>query len=304
MAQQQECRLVERLPEGHARRTAYIEGSGKYCLTYDIVQPRIFDTHAGSFKSFGGASLIHFRYPPGRIDVGPYQLDLLGHSIKAEAKNMVGIENWSAGLQISVRNGYIEVPGNRSPNSGVFLRGEGAPLRFGKQEPGQRNYTEMQCWPVNTVCEDTPASESFDGKAPVYKASHYLVENMTIHAGWRGVVMGGGNNVVRNSTLEVDGHTAVYMYGPGSIIEDNTIIIHGKGNAAPFDAPIKLRDAHGAIVRNNRIIYKTWIGKEPAAINLLDSAEVRIEGNTLEHFSELVRVNGESSYAEKDTVMK
>nr|WP_255407841.1 right-handed parallel beta-helix repeat-containing protein [Collimonas sp. PA-H2] len=132
-----------------------------------------------------------------------------------------------------------------------------------------------------------------------------MVEHMTIHAGWRGVVMGGGGNVLRDSTIDVDGHTAVYMYGPGSIIENNTIIIHRNGDAKPFDAAIKLRDAHGAVVRNNRIIYKGgWLGKAPAAVNLLDSTDVLIEGNTVENFDKLVRINGDSKYAEKDNSLK
>ncbi|WP_369827846.1 right-handed parallel beta-helix repeat-containing protein [Collimonas sp. PA-H2] len=153
--------------------------------------------------------------------------------------------------------------------------------------------------------EDLPASESLDKKAPGYQPTGNLVEHMTIHAGWRGVVMGGGGNVLRDSTIDVDGHTAVYMYGPGSIIENNTIIIHRNGDAKPFDAAIKLRDAHGAVVRNNRIIYKGgWLGKAPAAVNLLDSTDVLIEGNTVENFDKLVRINGDSKYAEKDNSLK
>nr|WP_281416098.1 right-handed parallel beta-helix repeat-containing protein [Collimonas antrihumi] len=137
-------------------------------------------------------------------------------------------------------------------------------------------------------------------KRLAYKVSNYLIDKMTVRAGWRGITMGGGNNVLRDNTIEVDGNTAIYMYGPGSVIENNTIIIHGNADATPFDAAIKLRDAQGAVVRNNRIVYKGgWLGSPRAAINLLDSADVLIEGNTVEKFDKLIQVNGDSRYSER-----
>ena len=143
-----------------------------------------------------------------------------------------------------------------------------------------------------------------------------MVEKLNIQAGYRGIVLGGGNNIIRNSTIEVDAHTAIYMYGPNPIIENNTIIIHGKGKTNPnfkedgikiLDGAIKLRDAKGGIIRNNRIIYKggfLGFGKAPVAINLLDSKDVLIENNTIEGFKALVRQNGDTSITENSNTLK
>jgi Right handed beta helix region len=305
----QDCKSIG-LYESYRVQSGYIKSPGKYCLTYDIAQPRLFDIHAGSYKSFSGASLIsiacgHEQKCSLLSEKDNYQIDLQGHVIKADVENMIGIQNWSGGLRVSIKNGYIDVPGSRSPNYGISLRGERVSMQPLKPESGSTKNVEKRCWPSAPFCEDISFSEYLDKKEPIYNASDYSVEHMTIKAGWRGVVMGGANNILRDSTIEVDGQTAIFMYGPGSIIENNTIIIHGQGDAKSFDAAIKLRDAHGAIVRNNRIIYKGgWFGKAPAAVNLLDSTDVKIEGNTIEKFEKLVRLNGESTFSEAANSLK
>lgn len=80
-----------------------------------------------------------------------------------------------------------------------------------------------------------------------------------------------------------------------------------KWNLIPQDGAIKLRDAKGGIIRNNKIIYTggffNW-GKAPVAINLLDSKDVLIEGNTIEGFDKIVRENGDTSYMEKNNTIK
>lgn len=326
----QDCKPIYQL-EKHASRTGYINTTGKYCLTHDIIQPRVLDIHAGSYKSFAAEALVIIDYPneyfdkaigtwvsnPPLPENSSFEINLQRHLLKGDAENMVGVRASAQTPRVKIQNGVIDVPGIRSPNYGIWFEHV---FKVNTKWPRRRDNFGNDRGPGNALEtvyleEDASPTEILkqlswpiaDPSLPLlqYISTNHAVEHMTIHAGWRGIVMGGGGNVLRNSTIEVDGHTAVYMYGPGSIIENNTIIIHGKGDAKPFDAPIKLRDAHGAIVRNNRIVYKrTWLGKEPAAINLLDSTDVRIEGNTVEHFADLVRVNGESSYAEKDTVMK
>ncbi len=102
-----------------------------------------------------GNSLLEIRYPAEYVDyaankaaktwmkptVNPpitdstvFQIDLRGHTLSAEAENMVGIENWFGELKVSVKNGYINVPGNRDPNYGISLRGEGAPKMIQKMK--------------------------------------------------------------------------------------------------------------------------------------------------------------------------
>jgi len=203
---------------------------------------------------------------------------------------MVGIENRSGGVGITVRNGFIEVPGHTESNRGMTLRADSTPLDLG----------ERQC-PIGVLkCEDIPSSQTIDRRSPIYGGTNYIIEKMVIRAGWRGVDLGGRNNVLRDSVIEVEGRVAVFQFGPGATIENNTFIVRGKGDRTAFDAALKLRDAHGAIIRNNTFIFEGgFFASAPAAINLLDSKDVLIEGNTFKGFEQKVRVNGDSTYTLK-----
>jgi hypothetical protein len=303
-----ECREIEKSSSNYEKYVV-IPTTGKHCLTHDIKQETVFDIHSMSYKNLTGMTLLEINYRSNFIDTATrkrvpnppltessfFEIDMQGHAIKSIPENLVGFEKFIADARIKISNGTIEVPGFRSPNIGIELGNYGGNLNIA----GSRKSVGYQ------QNEDIPASETLDKKPPAYKPSNFVVDNMKIHAGWRGVSMGGGGNVLRNSTIDVDGHTAVFMYGPGSVIENNTIIIHGKLDAKPFDAAIKLRDAHGAVVRNNRIIFKgQFFGKAPAALNLLDSKEVLIEGNTVEGFETLVRSNGDTKFIDKNNGFK
>ena len=117
--------------------------------------------------------------------------------------------------------------------------------------------------------------------------------------------MAGSDNVVRNNTIVVDGRTAVYLYGPRSLVEGNTFIVHmDPRDKAPLPAILKLRDADGSIIRNNRFIVKRSglfrkKEEEPqAGINLLESKGVVIEGNVFEQVALPVRKDAASTTAE------
>lgn len=151
---------------------------------------------------------------------------------------------------------------------------------------------------------------------PKYQDAHITIDNMNIFATYRGVQLADNHNTIRNSTIEVDDNTAIYLMGQYPVIENNNIIIHSnkngdsetqkKYNIQIKDGAIKLRDAKGGIIRNNRIIYKGGLfsGKAPVAINLLDSKDVLIEGNTIEGFESLVRENGDTSYSDINNTIK
>ena len=203
---------------------------------------------------------------------------------------MIGVENSSGPLNVTVRNGRIRVPGKGYPNRGIYLRSQNT-QQMVKGEP---------CTLSTPGCEDLAASKTDAKRGPVYQATGYVIDTVDIRAGWRGVQMGGGGNILRNSVIEVDSSTAVVLFGPGAIIENNTIIVHGKGEHGGFDAALKLRDAHGAIIRNNKFIYRRGLfSGARTAINLLDSRDVLIEGNTFDGFEQPVRVHGATTYTIK-----
>jgi hypothetical protein len=165
-------------------------------------------------------------------------------------------------------------------------------------------------------CEDLSYLDGLE-KAPLqYQDANITIDNMNIFATYRGVQLADNHNTIRNSTIEVDDNTAIYLMGQYPVIENNTIIIHSnknndtetqkKYNIQIKDGAIKLRDAKGGIIRNNRIIYKGGLfsGKAPVAINLLDSKGVLIEGNTVEGFEKLLRENGDTSFTENNNTIK
>ena len=124
--------------------------------------------------------------------------------------------------------------------------------------------------------------------------------------------MVGAGNVLRNSTIEVDSDTAVYLYGPGSVVEGNTFIIHSSKQypyPAKLPAALKLRDADGAVIRNNRFVVKGGLfgifsGKADVAINLIESRDVLIENNVIEGANGLVRTDAASTATERGNELK
>ncbi len=304
-----ECISIAPDPKDPDDQSVDVDMPGYYCLQKDVVQSPIFDIHAFSFKkpsspllgisyntktAYWNYSLQQWVRNPPLTENDVFDVDLKGHTLKGKADNLFGVR--IATKNSRIHHGIIDVPGNLRGNTGVKSYIDVGKIHIpGKKLAIQIGMREF---------DDTSAAETVDGKPPIYVPSNSVIEKITIKAGWRGVEMGGANNILRHNTIEVDGHTAVFMAGPGSIIEDNTIIIHGKGDAGPFDAPIKLRDAHGAIVRNNRIVYRGWFFKAPAAINLLDSTDVVIENNTVEGFKALTRCKGECTFSDNGNSLK
>jgi len=304
-----ECTSIAPDPKNPHNHSVDIDMPDYYCLQENVVQSPIFDIHAFSFKKPSSPLLgidynprgqhrnpVTRQWEPNRplTDGDVFDVDLKGHTLKGKADNLFAVRSF-APRNIRIHNGFIDVPGNEEGNIGIWILSEIRIKTPRSTGAGATNAPDF---------EDIATTETVDGKPPIYVPSNSIIEKMTIKAGWRGVDMRGANNILRHNTIEVDGHTAVFMAGPGSVIEDNTIIIHGKGDAGPFDAPIKLRDAHAAIVRNNRIVYRGWFFKAPATVNLLDSTHVVIENNTVEGFKALTRCKGECTFSDKGNSLK
>jgi Right handed beta helix region len=136
--------------------------------------------------------------------------------------------------------------------------------------------------------------------------THYVIDGVKIEAGGRGVILGGSDNVLRNSVIEVDSATAVYVYGPNAVVEGNTFIVHRKvGGDENTSAPLKMRDADGAVIRNNRFIVTGLLtGTADVAINLLESRGVVIENNHAEGVKEWLRKDDASSATSRGNVFK
>lgn len=211
-------------------------------------------------------------------------------------------------VNINVHNGMIRTPGSR---------GVGVYLGFYKKYGLSVNFYAPAYAPLPE--DDRPMSRqarshpiTFVDPWDYKPETRFTVDSLNIKAGGRGVIMTGAKNILRNSTIEVDSDTAVYLYGPGTVVEGNTFIIHQNPKypyPAKLPAALKLRDADGAIIRNNRFIIKGGLfgmfkGRAEVAINLLESREVTIEGNTIEGAKGLVRKDEASTFAERGNTFK
>ena len=286
---------------GYYPITEAFEGSGRHCVIHDFVQRKARDWIEGGIERGNPRGAILDFYHSNNAD-----LDLQGHLVTGRPfNNNSGIGILSGGevvFNLRVHNGIIETPG---------LSGIGVEL---SPKLGARNRIEKleEDFPVIENSRWNIETQKFN-KIPwdYFPPTFYTAENLQIKSGGRAVIMAGSDNVVRNNTIEVDGRTAVYLYGPRSLVEGNTFIVHmDLRDKAPLPAILKLRDADGSIIRSNRFIVKRSglfrkKEEEPqAGINLLESKGVVIEGNVFEEITLPVRKDAASTTTESGNISK
>jgi hypothetical protein len=263
-----------------------IDSTGKFCLVQNLVQRNMWSVSEG--RDFGKPKDGVVIFFDRAHDV---EADLRGHLVTGEPfENVIGVRARERTSLIKIRNGFIRTPGRHGV--GVLMAHHKNPGRFAT-EPGPEDLPPIDPRSLNVPWNYLPPTQ-------------YTAENLQIESGGRGAIMSGTGNVLRNNIIEVESATAAYLYGPGSVIEGNTFIVHQtKGEPAATLAILKLRDAHGTVIRNNRFIVKgVFAGKAEAAINLLESKDVVIEGNTIEGAKVLVRKDAASTTVEKGNEVK
>lgn len=306
IAKQQGCKPVKYQRDFMALQVM-AQGSGRQCLVQDLVQRHAWSIPEG-FRERGRPDRVVTFFEADHLD-----LDLQGHLISGGPfDNVTGIAlNQSTSeasssrrkvfpQYLSVRNGIVKTPGPL---------GVGVYLGFRKSFALSTRLYESAYEPV---LEDQPPMTEMrpyeKGKKIAYTQpwdyqpeTYFLLDSLKISSGGRGVIMVGANNTLRNSTIEVDGDTAVYLYGPNALVEGNTFIIHMKPDSiSKMPSVLKLRDADGAIIRNNKFIVKSGAGRqEVAAINLLASKNVLIENNVTTNTRQLIRKDDESTIVER-----
>jgi hypothetical protein len=283
--------------DGFMSVRASFDDSGKYCLTEDLVQRRFFDIVEGrkkvtSPKRNGVISAFNKAHD---LDV-----DLQGHLVTgAPFDDTTGVLAEQGTSIIKVHNGVVRTPGLEGVGVAMAPYTYIQHLGFGSEDHRPMKHVRYDRATKKVQYEPT---DPWNYLPP----TNYTAENLQIESGGRGVIMSGTGNVLRNNVIEVESATAAYLYGPGTVIEGNTFIVHQtKGEPAATIAILKLRDAHGAVIRNNRFMVKgVFAGKAEAAINLLESKDVVIEGNTIEGAKTLVRKDAASTTVEKGNEVK
>lgn len=268
-----------------------IESPGHYCMDRDLHQDALRDP-------LRGAPVFALEEALVRIRSSGVTLDLGGHTVSNAMQHgmtMIWFSRFAVGetggtrlLTARIANGHLVSPG--SSGVGIDLT---ASMPYGQRS-----------------LQPAPAPEG--GRASeLFADTRHLVESMTIAAGKRGIQMDGRGNVIRNNLIVVDSPTAIVAQGPGIVIENNVIEVrndlsqfseHARKAESRTPFPIRLIQADGAIVRNNRIrlVNPAARGPLPAAIELVESADVLVESNQLEGVGSPVQADPDSSYRESN----
>jgi hypothetical protein len=268
-----------------------LTAAGTYCLDESIRQQKLIDRRNGrEMTTVGGDGIILI----GADDV---DLDLGGHLVSNERglgytlikhyryEPSRGHTHWFSGTHIS--NGRLWSPGSRGIGLRLVSANRYGPAGFG-----------------------TVAAVRFGtGLEDVFVDTRHRVEDLEIDAGRRAILIDGRNNIIRNNRIVVDGATAIVAQGPGLVIEDNVIEVRNdlrgfsehdrrRESATPF--PIRLIQADGAIVRNNqvRLVDRGTGVSLPAAIELVESRNVTVEGNRFGGMNRWVHADSRSSYVD------
>jgi hypothetical protein len=282
---QDNCRPVEKVMRGYTPVTAPdITQSGGYCLTHDLKIPRMYVFSEGGEKSATGSVMLDIR-------TSDVVLDLHGFVMSAEVLGMPGIRAWGekdVPSRITIRHGSIK----SRTDSAILLNAPMGSLlsdfkaMYKTQGSAERHFEKFL--------------KSLPESASAYQKTEHRIESMKIEADTIGdgvkceqcqsVGMDGAANIIRNSTIEItDGHAAIYLFGPNQLIENNIIIFKGKA-AVESAAAIKLHQGDGTIIRNNDIIVESRDDDAPkAAISLIDSRNVIVEGNRIYGINTLVK---------------
>jgi Right handed beta helix region len=131
-------------------------------------------------------------------------------------------------------------------------------------------------------------SEMFPAGPSAYPIRNLRLENLKIKTKQDAVILEGASTVIRDSVIETDSGTAIWLYGPNAILENNTIIVHcletktvneGLATCRDLDAPIRLMHGDGAVIRNNRFILK---GKaHQRVISVFETGAFTFQNNTI-----------------------
>jgi hypothetical protein len=285
---QEGCKPLKQSPN-QISVIALAADTGRRCLVQDLVQRNMWDLIDGRNRGSprrNGVVVV--------LEAKDLDLDLRGHlATGLPFEDTLGIYVQSDASQIRIHNGKVRTPGPRGIGAWMVPYKNVDLFKF-EQEDEPPKYLDDDPHDVRKS-----AYFPWDYQKP---PTHNTLENLHIESGGRGVVMAGDGNVLRHNTIEVESSTAIVVYGPNAVIEDNTFIVHPRrDDQSDTTAALKLRDAHGAVIRNNRIVIKTGLfaDKAEAAINLIESRNVTIENNVVEGAKALVRKDAATTTQER-----
>lgn len=264
----------------------YIRIPGVYCLKQNFYQPPLAGFIPGHGVNDNRRVLSAIQVSDVTFDLNEHYIEVLSHT----GYWGLLISHQHPVRRAAVRNGAIR-----------SLRG---PYGVGVVSGHTYLHLDSEDRRPSPQIPPVPGDPPRYTDASSYPRTDHLLEKLEIEATWRGIAIGGGGNVIRDSTITVDGDMAVLSWGPDAVIENNTIRLKSKRGLGPLSTAIQLRDGDRSVIRNNRIVVDGYMDKAPVAIRLLSSKDVQIVGNTVEGAPALVWEDPESSHTERDNRLK
>lgn len=294
-------------------RRIVIDKPGNYCLTQSIhIDGQYWPVTPEGHKLFSDDTVIM------ELKADDITLDFQGHSATSDARLNVGITtprgpDHEAALlpkklpaivpkNLTIKNGTIrvsrhgmalEVYGIGPQEVLANIVTDATEEEFAAMFVGRTGGTQgldpqvMPQWIADENRERADLRKTFMPNAVAYPIRNLHIENMRIRSQDYAVVLQGAGTVIRDSVIESDSGTALWLYGPNATIENNVFIVHclskkqslqGRSQCQEMDAPIRLMHGDGAIIRNNRFVLKENAHKR--VISLFDTGAITVEGNT------------------------
>jgi Right handed beta helix region len=289
------CRPIVQRPDNDGYVQDHgITQRGQYCLQEDIFV-KGHRSWAEGGRIFNTSKIIV------NIGADDVVLNLGGHTAWSDGRLDAGIESTLADQNvpldkppknITVRNGLV-----RLERSGIGIRFSGLggiwydklPISSSsdfKEPKAPYKLTGAELDSFFNSMREASASEAtrvwslLPATPTKYPIRNLTIEHMHIRTREAALVLQGAGTVIRDNVIEVDDGTAIWLYGPGAVIENNTIIVNGDGERIlEADAPIRLHHGDGAVIRNNKIVVK---GKAPRrVVSTFETGDFTLQDNRI-----------------------
>jgi Right handed beta helix region len=281
----------------------FIDSPGTYCLTRNRRVDGHFSLYASHVVS-DSHDLLIIASDDVTLDLRGYKLTTDANLFNAGIKNPVGKEQLQFPgkrlvKNISIKNGTLSLERAGAgiqfagyTNTAIRYSGSDATLNIYEARPDVGTLGEYLGTPIDDSLKDFRLSEyrlieqSLPKSFASYSNRRILIENMKIKSAGTGIHVEGAGTVIRNNIIETESGVGIWILGPNALIENNTIIVHGR-YLLPIDyehntgdGAIRLRHGDGAIIRNNRIIFKDIASRR--AVTTINTGEFEFSKNVIE----------------------
>lgn len=277
-----DCYKIKSLTLNSARvkaRAETITQPGNYCLSQNVVTPRVYD--------YEGERYDIERKPVLGIESGDVNINMQSKMINGDLGGMMALSTREKDQntlfhRIAIHDGTVK----SRTNVGIYFAGEYISSGFNSTYEDFLGEGDKQDFWIKYANDAWMAqNKKLAEIRNNFPLTEHRIESVKIASARLAIGIKGGGNIIKNNIIKVGDSdtTSIYLFGPNQLIENNIIIFNGKTRSSRSSAaPIKIHAADGTIIRNNTIIIEGGGQDVPqAAISIFDSKNVVIENNKI-----------------------